>query len=47
MGKQKSKENKKELSFREKELIEFLVEVSIYFSKKDEKGRTNSSSKKD
>jgi len=35
MVKQKSKENKNQLSFREKQLVEFLVDVSIYIANKN------------
>lgn len=37
MVKQESKENKNQLSKREKQLVEFLVEVSIYIAKKNAK----------
>jgi len=32
MAEQKSEENKNKLSLREKQLVEFLVDVSIYLS---------------
>jgi len=39
MVKLKSEENKNELSFREKQLVEFIVEVSIYLSYKNSKNQ--------